>query len=477
MSRRHFNDATPPPGLTTPVRLERTDGLFFLYLVLLVAEYQDLPQAIPVLGVIRFSTVTAWILFALTVRRVGMAAFTECRQNVLLAMFVGFTAMSVTWAMIQSSAATALRTHADYFGLFVVTMYLVDRPARIKRLAMLMSTVLIVLVFRNLDRLTAAERIAGFEGAYFFADGNDFAWGMVVLLPLALFLVTTRQGFFARMIGLAGLSAGVFGIIGTQSRGAMLALAAATVFYGLFVMKRKAIGILVLACAVAAVIAFVPGRYFERLRTLQNYGEDNSAMGRLQAWGAALRMAVDYPLGVGGNNFSSAYGRRYIPDRGGRLVWGQDRWLSAHSVYFRVLGEYGFLGLIWLITALTMTFRDNASSYRRLLAAGSRTDLSAQWPLLINVSLVGYATAAVFLGGVNYPHIYIIFALTASATRQSLLGASEAPAETAPRAAVAAGISDRLRLGGQPAPGFAPLSIEDRARAAMRLRVGGPAGR
>ena len=55
------------------------------------------------------------------------------------------------------------------------------------------------------------------------------------------------------------------------------------------------------------------------MNTMENYEEDSSAQGRLRAWHAARQMALDYPLGVGANNFSSAYGRFYIPADTARL--------------------------------------------------------------------------------------------------------------------------------------------------------------
>ena len=79
-------------------------------------------------------------------------------------------------------------------------------------------------------------------------------------------------------------------------------------------------------------------------------------------------MALDYPLGVGANNFNSAYGRFYIPaDTSG---WAANRWMSTHSCYFKVLAEYGYPGLILFLSILVTTFRDNVRSAQRLRAIG-----------------------------------------------------------------------------------------------------------
>ena len=70
----------------------------------------------------------------------------------------------------------------------------------------------------------------------------------------------------------------------------------------------------------------------------------HGALARLEAWGAAIKMSIDYPLGVGAGNFNSAFGRHYIDLSNSRVGWGAQRWISAHRIYFKVLGEFGVLG-------------------------------------------------------------------------------------------------------------------------------------
>jgi O-antigen ligase len=80
-------------------------------------------------------------------------------------------------------------------------------------------------------------------------------------------------------------------------------------------------------------------------------GIDASAMGRLYAWEAAFKMAVDNPLtGVGLNNFYFNY-YFYSPHWDGLNH-------AVHSTWFGVLAETGFLGLtvfISLIASLAKT--------------------------------------------------------------------------------------------------------------------------
>jgi O-antigen ligase len=151
------------------------------------------------------------------------------------------------------------------------------------------------------------------------------------------------------------------------------------------------------------------------MRTIENYGEDSSAQGRIRAWKAAFAMAVTRPLGVGAGNFNSAYGRYYMPqDAQG---WGTARWISAHSVYFKILGELGFPGLLLLCAVLFTNLRDHWRIVRLIRANPSRYDLQEQWPGLLAVGVMGYGVGGIFLGGVTYPHIFLLTGLTVACRR------------------------------------------------------------
>jgi putative inorganic carbon (hco3(-)) transporter len=267
-------------------------------------------------------------------------------------------------------------------------------------------------------------------------DGNDFAWSMVIMLPFVLNLVLGKRRVVVRLLGIAGIGACLFGIVGSGSRGAAIGLAAALLYYWIVMSRRKALGAAAIVVMLVGVVAFAPSEYFDRLETIGSYQEDSSAQGRLQVWGAATRMAIDHPLGVGAGNFSSAYGRYYIPPASeNALSWGSQRWLAAHSIYFKILGEYGILGLLLLLAVIHANIRDNTASRRLLAVADGPVRFSPTWPAILNMSIVGYAVCGAFLGGISYPHLFLLSALTVSAARSAAPQHSTAAAASGQRAA------------------------------------------
>jgi probable O-glycosylation ligase (exosortase A-associated) len=425
-----------------------TSLLFLAYLTLIALEYIGLANEIGVLKAVRFTTVVSYALAVAVIARFGVGVIVLDRQPKFMLALFGLTLLSVFYAYVQMSAFNTVRPFIDAIIIFVITYLLVDRKSRIDMLAMVFAVVAVVLYVRNADKLGSSTRVGAFRAPYFLGDGNDFAWGMNVLLPVTAVLLVGGRSLLTRAVGIVGCIGCILGIVGTQSRGATLALGAALLYYCFGAARRKTLGVVTVAVVVVGVLTIAPSQYFTRMESIGDYDEDNSAQARLDAWGAAIRMAVQNPLGVGAGNFNSAYGRFYRPDSS-RAEWGQARWLSAHSVYFKVLGEYGFLGLSLLVAIIIVNFRDNVRSRRQLIAAGDRAPVSDYWPVLLNMSLLGYAVNGVFLGGVLYPHLFLITGLTLSAKRLA------ASATSAP-AAVAVGDSHRELTGGtrgaRPAP-------------------------
>lgn len=423
--RRHPVASTSATTQGT-VEMAGSTVLFLGLLSLMLVEYIGLTKDIPILKLIRYSTLTAYTLMAIVIARVGPKALVEYPQSKALLAFVGFTGFTVIYAVVRSYVPTALRAHLDYFALYLTTLYLVDRRKRFDLLSLTCSVITILLVVRNLPKLGQEQRTAVFTAGYFMGDGNDFAWGLLTLLPFSIYLlIGKRRPIHYRLIGLAGLACGLLGVIGTQSRGAALALAAAGLFYWFKLAKRKAATAAALAIVVTGAAIVAPPTYFDRLKSIENYEEDSSAQGRLRAWKAAVNMAIDYPLGVGAGSFNSAYGRFYMPSH--VEGWAPNRWISAHSVYFKVLGEYGFLGLAIVLWVIYSCMRMNLRNLARVRATPDVYSVPDTWPALIALGFVAYSVAAVFLGGITYPHLYFLAGLTVGCDR--ILAAEDANRE------------------------------------------------
>ena len=400
-------------------------ALFGGLLVLLVVEYAGLSRHLPFLKVMRFSTILSYSLLLLVLMKVGIGDLFSRRQTRIFIFFVAFTALSVLWATVQMRAFESIRPLVDNLALFIVAATLINTWKRVEAIACVLSLVCIALVALNLEKLSTASRVGFFNAPYFMGDGNDFAWALVISLPFALFLIIGDRAVITRLVGLLSAGACLIGIIGTGSRGGTIGLVAAMFLYWAILSRRKTLTAMSVVLVAIGVLALAPEQYFSRMQSVREYEQDSSAQARLQAWRAATRMAIDHPLGVGAGNFSSTYGRDYKPpDDQSSIGWAPGRWLSAHSIYFRTLAEYGIVGLVMLLTLIWTNLRENFAAYRLSNVPHGSSGDSVTWPALLNMSIVGYAYLRIFLGGFSYPHLYILSALTISASR---LAADAAP--------------------------------------------------
>ena len=395
--------------------------LFYAYLVLLAFEWLGLQTEIAPLRAIRFTTLLGYSLLVAVMVQQGVRDIAGHPQARIFFALIALTIASMSWAVVTKAAFDSIRPLVDYTVFFFLTAALVDRRERITKLAWTLAIVCAVLVLRNFEKLGQTLRAGGFKAGYFLGDGNDLAWGMVIALPLIAFLFLARKDTLSRLGGLAGVAVCLMGIVGTGSRGGSLALGASLLYYLVFISKKKTAALAAVAAIGLAIAVVAPGSYFTRMKTVATYEEDSSAQSRLMLWGYAFQMATDFPLGVGAGNFASAYGRYYAPvgersANANAVAWGQGRWLNAHSIYFKALGEYGFLGFAMMIWLVVMNLRQ-ALRLQKALVVRPDAAIPCEWAGLVAMSFCGYAVAGIFLGGLAYPHMFFVSGLVVAIAR------------------------------------------------------------
>ncbi len=109
-------------------------------------------------------------------------------------------------------------------------------------------------------------------------------------------------------------------------------------------------------------------------------------------------------LGGGFNVFyDPAYRAAYLPEG----VQGR----AAHSIYFEVLGEHGYVGLIlFLLIGMTAFFTCSAIVDRCKVHDELRW--ARELAAMLQVSIVGYATAGAFLTIATFDLYYHLVAMT-----------------------------------------------------------------
>jgi putative inorganic carbon (HCO3(-)) transporter len=226
-------------------------------------------------------------------------------------------------------------------------------------------------------------------------NANDIAAVMVIGIPFALRrLSTLRMQPLAWLESLFFLGLTLFALYLAQSRGAVLALAAAGI--GWWVLRSRGkwkvvvIGALIVACA-APFANSILRRDSEDL--------DESGSSRITYWKAGLKMVLHSPVfGVG----FGRYPKEYQANAGGgeQFEFGER---TAHSTWILALAETGVPGFFFFVAFVLSVFRMGRRNMRE------EPDLF--------VALIAYLIAISFLSHTYLIYPYILFAFVVAGYR------------------------------------------------------------
>jgi putative inorganic carbon (HCO3(-)) transporter len=230
----------------------------------------------------------------------------------------------------------------------------------------------------------------------FIGGNNEIGLAMLLAVPLLFYLYLTTTRRWVRWGLMLTMLLSAVAILGTQSRGGFLAIIAmGAVLWWRAPVNRFKSGISV-ALIGAGLLVFMPQTWHDRMATIVEYEQDGSAMGRIYAWQTAINIANHRPTGAGFDMYVPRVASTYGPKVSRETVVRPDVARAAHSIYFQVLGEHGWIGLALFLAIWIKAWRD-ASAVRRMAHA----DPSLRWAYTLagmcQVSLVGYAAGGAFL--------------------------------------------------------------------------------
>lgn len=261
----------------------------------------------------------------------------------------------------------------------------------------------------------------------FIADRNHLAVAMLMAVPLMNYLRLHTADRWLRLGLIAAMVFTVFGIVGTSSRGGFIGLLAMAGFLWARSRNKVLTGLLMLPIVVGLTFV-VPERWVERMQTIDTAAEeDGSFQGRVLAWQTYFNAALHHPLlGVGpfALNEDEVY-LRYEPYEGFVDYENLRGARAAHSIYFQVIGELGFLGFaVYMLLAATAWL----NAQQVIGATRNKPELLWAHDLarMLQVSFVAFFVAG---AGVSMAMYDFYLALTATAAALRMLANEQLPAK------------------------------------------------
>ncbi len=230
------------------------------------------------------------------------------------------------------------------------------------------------------------HRVWGPAGT-FIEGNNELALALIAAIPLMRYLQLQTKTVWKRNAWSVAMLLMAAAALGSHSRGALLAI---TGMVGLLILRsRNRFGLSVLAVFGGLVlVGIMPEEWSSRMSTINSYEEDTSAMSRLDAWTMAYNVAKANLFGGGFEMWTPATYGAYYPTA--RLI------VVAHSIFFQVLGELGFIGLGLYLLMWWLLWREFGR-----IARVARGDPGKQWAVdlasLCQVSLLGFLMGGAFL--------------------------------------------------------------------------------
>jgi len=316
---------------------------------------------------------------------------------------------AVQSVIIMILAPLLLRTRAQIETAFIATFTALSAHAMTGGIKTILGTG----GYDRLGRLMMSN--------FWLGETSTLAMAAIMTLPMAYYCVTQSiiyepyRGWPLRIAACLYAVLAVMCMVGTSARTGLMALGTLLLFgfRGLF---RK---IAVIACAVAIYSVaqpYLPGKSLNRYGTISTYQQDSSATVRLAVWSWAIQYAADHPFGGGFAIFNTNDIEYKVQDANG-LVRSEHRAGTApHSVYFEVLGEHGYPGLV-LYLMLIAGGLWGTMRISRMKLPGAESQWHASFARVLFACLMVFVVGASFVGIAFQPLLYVLLGFYCSLYR------------------------------------------------------------
>jgi probable O-glycosylation ligase (exosortase A-associated) len=351
--------------------------------------------------------------------------------------FVGWMCVTTAAAVYPDLAWPQLQKVLKIQFLVLLTLLLITSRERVDALVwVIVVSIGFFGVKGGLFTLTTGggSKVWGPPGG-FIQENNALALALLMNIPLMYYLLLqtarrwVRLGLFGAMI----LSAA--SVLGSHSRGALVAAAAIGVLFW-WRSRHRLVTAAVLVVVVPALFAFMPEEWHARMSTISGdradvatiesmqqrdgsgtlsapiperdrlgfWPDDFSALGRVNAWNYAINVANARVTGAGFESWSPETFERFAPI--------PEEHQSAHSVFFSVLADHGWVGLALFALILVVTIL-RAGRLSRLSAGPPETAWIGDLGRSIQLSLIVYAIGGAFLSMAYFDLPWHLIALIA----------------------------------------------------------------
>lgn len=242
-------------------------------------------------------------------------------------------------------------------------------------------------------------------------------WGQVIVavMPFTIFGFMHSASVRQKFIYAGSFIVLFIELLNTYSRGGYLSFFVVILIIMIFYARLRLSFVLSVIAIVILVFPLIPQQYVERFQSLfllssnnqSGIYEEASFRGRTSEYLTGITMLSEHPLlGVGAANYPVNY-QKYAQIIG-LEVRSENR--EAHSLYIEILAETGIIGFIAFAGVIFFLFRGLANAKTQV----HNLKYFSEWETYISavqVSLIGYLFATIFLHGAYIRYFWMLTAL------------------------------------------------------------------
>ncbi len=296
----------------------------------------------------------------------GLARTFRSKAGVSLVLFFCWMTVAAVFSTWRGGSFERVKSYAqsEIFLLFVVAGLVVTwKEIRLVFHTLAFSGIVVLAITRIFLRSDGGRFSLDFGGT--IANANDLATHVLLLIPFMLYVVLDKKAMYLmRIIYFCAIPYSLYIVLGTASRGCLLALAAGCLFWFLRApIKQKVLAVVIMPLLLLPALTLLPQTTFDRLTAItgkSNVEADESAASRSYLFLKGLEFTIQRPLfGVGPDQFLNYEGGT------SRAAGQHGNWHQTHNTWVQISSECGIPALIFFVAAVGGAFFTVSRCYKQ----------------------------------------------------------------------------------------------------------------
>jgi probable O-glycosylation ligase (exosortase A-associated) len=261
------------------------------------------------------------------------------------------------------------------------------------------------------------------------AETSSLSMVAVFTIPI-LFYIRNQSLFrdripFLKSITLFLVICCLLTVIGTYARTGLVGLAFLAFLF--FISSRHKVSVAIGSVVLATCLFMVASdKYVSRMQTIENATEEGSALGRIVVWKWTIDYVRDRPITGGGfDAYIANAGQlsQYAPDSTD-ISFENNRPKAFHNIFFEVLGEQGYVGLLIYILLIFRSWQLNWKLSRDVTADSALRSMAT----VLQQVIIIYCACGMFIGVAYAPWIFYFIGISCG-LQNALLAPKQGVAE------------------------------------------------